>query len=400
MSKKVNLATLPLISLVLATLLLGCTPQISPSATAQPTASAPKPTATAPPASKTPSGAAWQAEWDRVLAEAKKEGKASIYLSEWGNTVRATFMEEVKKAYGINVEVITQRGAEIPPRVLAERRAGIYNYDVFMGGTTTPLTALKPAGVFDKLEPALILPDVTDPAVIQKTWFQGKLWWIDNDHTLLMSFVFPNLPLAINTTMVKEGEIKSFKDLLDPKWKDKIIFSDPTIPGISGSSFLPMTVDLMGMDWVVGLGKNSVIIRDQRLMLDWLAHGKAAVVAPPNTAMYIEFKRAGSPIQGLIPQEGTWLAAGESGISIFNKPAHPNAAKVLINWIMSKEGETALGQAYGGQSGREDVSADFVPQELRRQPGVKYWQKEREDVILGGGAIRDKAKELLAPYMK
>ncbi len=114
-------------------------------------------------------------------------------------------MQGLKNAYGISVEAVSGRLPEITARIFAERRAGLYLWDIYVGGTTTPLTEWKPAGVVASLEPALILPDVTDPEVIKKVWWQGKLWWIDQDHTLLTSRMFPQPPLSIRFSLRKYG---------------------------------------------------------------------------------------------------------------------------------------------------------------------------------------------------
>lgn len=385
--------------LLLSLLVVACAPSAAPAPAAQgPATSAPAPVpAKAAPAAAAPAKAAWEMEWDRTLAAAKKEGRVTVATSA-GAASRTALVQGLKKAYGIPVEAVSGRLPEITARVQAERRAGLYLWDIYVGGTTTPLTEWKPAGLVTSLEPAFILPDVTDQEMVKRVWWQGKLWWIDQDHTLLTSRLFPQPPLAINTNLVKADEIKSYNDLLAAKWKGKMIFNDPTV---SGSSFTPALDEIMGRDWLRNLAKSEpIIMRDQRLQLDWLAHAKAPIVLAPKVDTYIDMKRAGAPIQAITPGEGTWLTTGSGAITIFDKPAQPNAARVFVNWFLSKEGQTIYSQVAGGQSAREDVPTDFLAQEEIRQPGVKYWVTEREDAILKKASMFAVAKEIFGHLVK
>jgi ABC-type Fe3+ transport system substrate-binding protein len=86
---------------------------------------------------------------------------------------------------------------------------GVELFKVFQG------LAVKPPA-----EPALILPEVKDP----RLWFGGQFPWWDPEHTIIRFFGQADVFLAINTAMVKPGEVTSYKDLLDPRWKGKILF--------------------------------------------------------------------------------------------------------------------------------------------------------------------------------
>ncbi len=71
------------------------------------------------------------------------------------------------------------------------------------------------------------------------------------------------------------------------------------------------------------------------------------------------------------PDEGSFLD-GSGFADIVNRAPHPNAAKVWINWFLSREGQTANTRASGVQSTREDIPTDFLVPSTVRQPGVKY----------------------------
>jgi len=140
-------------------------------------------------------------------------------------------------------------------------------------------------------------------------------------------------------------------------------------------------VDVGKLQWKLAAAE-PIIIRDQRLQLDWLSHGKVSILIAPKTDVYFEFKRNGAPVQAVTPAEGVWLSAGSCGISLFNRPAHPNAAKLFINWLLSKDGQTAYSKTYGGQSAREDVPTDHLHPLVVRDPAKEYFSKETEDYLL------------------
>ena len=114
-----------------------------------------------------------RAEWNRTLKAAEAEGKfALVHGGGASSAMQRLFKEGFSKQFPkIKVEFIVAGGRSIAPRVLSERRAGRFGWDVYIGGTTTALRLLMPAGAFDPVAPALILPEVTDP----KKWFGGKI---------------------------------------------------------------------------------------------------------------------------------------------------------------------------------------------------------------------------------
>ena len=79
----------------------------------------------------------WEAEWEKIVKEAKREGKVVLYGPPIAET-RTGFIEGFQKAYpGIVLEYIGLEGVQTAPKLIAERRAGIYQVDVHVGGTTT-----------------------------------------------------------------------------------------------------------------------------------------------------------------------------------------------------------------------------------------------------------------------
>src|SRR3990172_4947634 len=219
----------------------------------------------ATPAPTTPGAAgkpAWEQEWDRVLAAAKQEGKVAV-VSDVGPTVREALTEPFQKRYGITVEHLGISGGEAAARLKTERAAGQYLWDVMVHGTTTMITDLIPSGIAEPIKPALILPEVTDT----KNWRDGRLEFADKAGVYDLVFIgTPKVILAYNKSLVDPKELKSYKDLLAPKWKGKMAAIDPRVagPGLATFTFFYMNQEL-GESFIRELaGEDLQLTRDHR----------------------------------------------------------------------------------------------------------------------------------------
>ncbi len=335
---------------------------------------------------------AWQAEWDRVLAGAKREGTVSI-MSDGGSSLRDAIIEGFSKQYGIKVEIVAGKGAQLAEKVLTEQRNGLYLWDVQHGGATTKISQLKPAGAYQSLEPTLIRKDFLD----SKFWSPGQPSWVDKDHTVLNIEYSVSGKLGINTNMVKPGEIKSLKDLLDPKYKGKMIMNDPTVSG-TGAKFVGVVATLHGWDiWREIAKQEPVVMRDEKLMVTWLAMGKYPVVLSPKTEPMFDATAAGAPVADIGVSDALY-ATGDT-ISFLKNAPHPNAAKVYINWLLSKEGQLIYHTAQGSWSARNDVVLNSTPSK-KPEPGVQYFNSNGEEFLLQQAEQMRMAKEIFGHLMK
>lgn len=397
--RRIQLAAL---ASLLVLLLAACAPQAVPAPQASPAAAPAQPSTAAAPVpavSAAPAKPAWEVEWEKTTTAAKKESRVIIH-TVGGGEVRIAFTK-IAKLQGIEAEVISMRTAELLPKVFAERRVGLYLNDIYIGGGQTMLNSAKPQGIMESIDTSLILPDVTDPALIKKVWYRGELPWCDRDRTVFLLSLQPGLAISVNTNLVKPDEVKSWRDVLDPKWKGKFAFNDPTIGGYPQMA-VQTAVHLIGEDYVKELVQaRPIIIRDQRQLVEWLAFGKLAIAMPTPIDIVTEFLRAGAPIRPVIPQEGTWLGAGNAGnMLLFKNAAHPNAAKVFINLITSKEGQDILAPAGGFNSTREDVSIAHLPAGLARTSAGKYFPAyNEENSTVDWPIIGKMIKEVFAPVL-
>ena len=300
------------------------------------------------------------AEWESTLAAAKKEGKVAV-LTDVTATLRDALTLDFQKNYGIPVELFGSAGREVAPRVAAERKAGRFLWDIYIHGSTTALEAMIPMGAFDPLEPALILEDIKNP----QTWRGGAIEFLDPDKTVMVMTPFQRGTLFYNPKLVNVKELKSYKDLLDPKWRGKMIVDDPRRagPGAATFTFFYLHPEL-GPDFIRALGKQQLtIFRDYAQEVDAIGQGRYPLLIGAADFVAISRAKQGVPIAIVDARqlkEGTDLSPTNGNLALFNRAPNPNAAKVYINWLLSKEGQTIFARANGYISSRLDVPTDHT----------------------------------------
>lgn len=312
----------------------------------------------------------WQAEWERVLEAAKREGVVSI-LGTTGVEVRDAMTLPFQKAYGIRVDYFGGSGSQQASRVAVERRAGKYVWDIFVGGTTTGLTSMIPIGAFDPLDPALILPEVKDP----KHWRGGEIEFADPGHQMAVMTPTHRVIVLVNSATVDANSFKSYKDLLNPKWKGQIAMDDPrrSGPGQASFTFFYLHPEL-GPDFIRALARQEpVVFRDPSQLVNLVGQGKYPVLIGPRDTMLADALKRSLPISIVNPslvREGSDISPASGNVAMFNRAPHPNATKVYINWLLSKEGQTHHARALGTVSKRLDVPTDHAEPWRVPQPGA------------------------------
>jgi ABC-type Fe3+ transport system substrate-binding protein len=317
---------------------------------------------------------AWQAQWEQVLAAAKKEGQVTVYISGYEEVLPA-----FEKEYpDIKLVAVTGRGSQLAQRMIAERRGDKFLADVFSSGGVTTHGQLYKAKVLDPIKPALLLPEVTHPA----GWYQNKHHYADPEGQYVFSYVGSATygSVSYNTTLVDVKEFKSYWDLLNPKWKGKVAARDIRAPGPgSGNArFFYYHPDL-GPSFIRKLfGEMDVtLFRDYRQGPDWLAVGKYAICFFCDVDVS---KQQGLPVDSFGPgifKEGGGLVQQFGTVTLVNRAPHPNAARVFVNWLLSRRGQIALQKSLVASESppdslRVDIPKDDVPVHARRLEGVTY----------------------------
>jgi iron(III) transport system substrate-binding protein len=317
----------------------------------------------------------WTGEWDKTVKDAKREGTVVTYTFPGQERL---FQEFQNKFPNIKFVEVTVRGSERVTRILSERRAGKYLADLLIGGAGSASVALVKSGVIDPIKPALLLPEVLDPS----KWWQGKHIYADNEGKYILSYAgAPMHYFHYNTNLVKPQEFKSYWDFLDSKWKGKIVIPEPLTGGTQEPlEFLYHNREI-GPDFVRRLltEMDVTVSRDMRQMVDWLARGKCAITALQNADRLDiwDAKKQGLPVDAFASdrfKEGVLMGSGGANIMLINRAPHPNAAKVFVNWLLSREGQIAYQKLVesGRNSLRIDIPKDDVPAYARIIPGAKY----------------------------
>ena len=327
------------------------------------------PTATTAPAQAT-APAAQGGDWDKVLAAAKSEG--GVTVNTFPGSANQTALAEFSKAYpDIKLEQTTLVSSALAPKILQERQAGIYTWDVLHQPTTTSLQVLKPAGVLDPIKPAIFRPDVIDDAGWRDGFAAGFALTSDMQLAYQSTLVRAQ-NLMIDTDQVGPDDIKSAQDLLDPKWKGKIVCTDTRI---SGSTFFPFTLARLkyGDDWMTQFFQNQdpIIINDGAQISQLLAHGNYPVAIGAIWTVLQDFQKQGiatSIKQINLPDIDSAGPSTNGTLWLVNSAPHPNAARVYANWFLSKEGQEAWTSITVDNSRRTDVTpkdnSTIVPQGL------------------------------------
>lgn len=367
-----------------------------------------QPTGTAPEIQKgqaetkpvSPAQQSWEADWQKTIAAAKEEGKVLIYTGA-SVDVQRELAAAFKGKYGIDMEFVSGNPAELETKITKERSAGLFLGDLVLSGPGSMVAGMKPKGLFDPIKPSLVLPEVLDP----KVWWgeQGPIFIDTEEQYVVAGTYYEATTVVVNNELIKPSQLKSYRDLLDPAWKGKIVMADPTVPGQA-----PAVIQLWG--WVIpGLGKDyvqtfvkqePVMSRDRRLPAEWVARGRYPIGVGINQDVVADFVSKGAPLKWARMEEGTWLTGGLGCLSLLNKAPHPNAAKIFANWFLTREASTLYSRAVLSQSGRVDVATDFLDPSVVRVRGAKYYKESEKDHILRYEEVFPFTRQVFGPLLR
>jgi len=319
---------------------------------------------------------AWQEEWAKTIQSAKQEGQVRIWGGEEVSHPRiiTAFNREHPD---IKVITVTGRASQLVLRVIAERRAGKYLADVWATGPGGP-RRLYERNLLDSISDKLILPDVID----QSKWYGGKHHYGDPENRYI--FIYEGTPNAGMSVSYNTKELKNpeqFKTLwnIANKWKGKILFYTY---GSGGSIPTPVLITYhdpnTGPKFLKHLfeRKDITISRNRRQATDWLARGKFAICF---LCRDIERAKAqGLPVEDLDIKRNLLGGGNSSVLTTIKNAPNPNAAKLFINWYLSRKGQMFYQKFLntevmeGSDSMRIDIPKDDVLPGYTRIAGQKY----------------------------
>ncbi len=160
--------------------------------------------------------------------------------------------------------------------------------------------------------------------------------------------------------------------------------NDPSVTGAGNAAIAHIGYNLWGeaetVDFLKRLitDQEIVIQRDNRLHMESVARGKYAIGLAPWTQMVGEFLSLGAPIKLADVKEDNRITVSGGALAVPTQFAHPNAARVFVNWLLTKEGQTIFAKTFGSPSTRVDVPTDGIDPLFVPRPGQKYYTESEE----------------------
>jgi iron(III) transport system substrate-binding protein len=316
------------------------------------------------------SAAIARAQSKDVLESARKEGQLVFYSGIPIPDAQAILSAMEKKYPFIKATFYRSTGPALVSRIQTEQRAGTHIWDVMNSTGFEPYVLLE-QGYFAKYESAE-----------RKAFPEGHK---DNEGLWATMYTTPMI-VSYNTKLVAQGELpKDYMDLLSPKWKGKL--------GLDSSDFewYANLRKIWGAEkaqkFLEGLRKQEIrLVQGRALLTELLSGGDFAILVNNFLQNSIEAKRKGGPVE-FLALDPVVSAAGLVGINKLSP--HPNAAKLFIDFVLSREGQELIVKT-DRSSVRKDVAGN--PLDL-----IKNVRIVPSDLGLGKNYVqtRDEFRELL-----
>lgn len=320
-------------------------------------------------------------DWNKIVEAARREGVVKCACPPRRDFALA-FKKGFEEAYpGITLETTAATLPEFPLRVAKEQTAKMFLWDVYTFGPGAEIFDLKNKGGLESLWDYFALPEVLSDSA----WVGGiKDRFLDVEQKHIFGIFFTISTGSINRDALPDLKIKSFEELLNPALKGKLISVDPRVGG-SGESLAAATYQRYGRE---GLKKlfvdQDVLLVKGNLEVAEQVVRKARPISLTSVSpdSQIRFKEAGMKLnlEDLFIPELARAGTNGSCPAIFKNPPHPNATKVFINWLLSRDGQKVISSARGEPSARIDVPP--VSPEDAPKPGVKYLNAHKEEVMM------------------
>jgi iron(III) transport system substrate-binding protein len=278
------------------------------------------------------------ADREQLLIEgAKKEGQVIFYnINTWLSTVAQEFE---KKYPFVKVSVWRSDSKTVLKRVTEEYASGRYLADV-VDVTFGGVAMLHKMGIFQEY----YSPEMA--AYTDEVKAKGKTG----------VYYLPDLELYIglgfNTKLVPAADApKSYKDLLDPKWKGRISFAGTS----TGSQWIGNALNVMGRDYLEKMGGQDVKVQNisGAAIAGLIVSGEVPLSPTIYESNILTAKEKGGPVDWR-PLEPVVANVGSSGMT--TKAPHPHAALLFLDYVHSKEGQRVMMKG-GLGSPREDIGS-------------------------------------------
>ncbi len=336
--------------------------------------------------------------WDPQLVEAaKKEGRVVIA----GPPVpphRQTILRFQEAFPGIAVEYSGEFPDRRDPKIMAERKAGRYLWDVVITGVSSLMyTRDIPAGYYDPVRP-LILPENQK----DESWIGGfEAGFLDKEKKYVFAFQATKaLNVHVDRAQIPQGELKAPADLLKPQFKGRIAAYDPRQRG-GASNAMAFLLYALGEDGYRKLYTDQKLIAtgNQRQLEDWMARGTYPITVGVTPAV-VEQRKADGMAQRvealMLPSQYTQVTPSWGALLYFNRAPHPNASKLFVNWLLSSDAQKDWAERGKVNSRRADVPVVMPSIAVT----AEEWSKGLNFNAESGLAVRSKAMAIADELLK
>lgn len=284
---------------------------------------------------------------DAALIEAaKKEGKLSYYTTRMVDAMNM-FTRAFEAKYGIKVEASRHTNEDLIVKIINENKAGRPSADVFDGSS----------GITQLMEAGLVMPYKAKEAEAYAPEFKDP----DGNWTAINIYV---AGLAYNTDLVKEADVpKKVDDLLDPKWHGrKITYTmQYTVSGINGffGGLEKERGTEKAKEFITQLHKNGAVAQNATpgSVLDTVGSGQYPICIGCNSNGVQILTKKGAPVAMTRVQP---IVTFVSALGISKNSQSPNAAKLFVEFLLSKEAQQMMEEKSDVMSARADFDSKFA----------------------------------------
>jgi iron(III) transport system substrate-binding protein len=267
-----------------------------------------------------------RSDWNSVIEAAKAEGRLVLYTPAGGIPYFKAIVAGFTNEFGIQVDVFSARASEIRERVRIEQASGRAGGDLHHNGATTS-SLMERDGAF---VPHGYIPNLSNLSSPDFATEQR------------VAVDITSFGILANTRLVQpQDEPKSWKDLLDEKWRGKILADDMRALG-GGAAFFSVMFEKFGRWYLEQLsGQKLSISRDHGNSSRRIGRGEFPLYLPYALSYYSQLK--GLPVKFVVPEEGRPYLRFD--MAVLKGAAHPNAARLFINYVLDQRSQLLAADA-------------------------------------------------------
>src|ERR1051325_8684905 len=274
-----------------------------------------------------------------LVPAARREAELNLYLSTDLSDANAMIQAYRKKYPFVNVTFFRAGNEKLLSRILTESATGKFAGDAIL---------ISSFEVRVLMQKRLLQKYISPEAASYPAGFTDK----DGYWTSVYSI--PRV-IAYNTRLVHDPAPKSYDDLLQPRWKSSFALSDSAVLWYTG--FLKFYGEEKGREFMKKLATQKPVFRDSESIITQLLAAGEFPLGLTYSHQVGSFKRRGAPIDWVRTAQP--IVTGLKPISLSTGAAHPAAAKLFIDFVLSKEGQELI-RSFNRISGRIDVASEMT----------------------------------------